>query len=141
MKAALRSVLVAAVLTATAMVAPPAWAGGVNCPVWLGASATPQVATADTVVECWAPEVTYHENVALLHGDPPAYVTRKEVLVESEHTFDTRAELQAYIQDVLVVRGFWRAHPTRCDSGDRCLLVPPSAIDDVQVRQIIDRPR
>lgn len=100
--------------------------GGSNCPAWVDG----------TPVECWVPQVTYRENIALLHDDPPVYLTKIERLVESEHTFDTRAELEAYVQTVLIVRGFWIEHPLRGR-----ILVPPSAFDHVEAVQIIDPPR
>lgn len=92
---------------------------------------------------CWVPQVTYREPVVGLHdGDPPVYVTRVARLVDGEHDFEERADTAAYAESVLLVKGFWSDHFQVCDGdGVKCLLIPPSAIERVQLVQIVDPPR
>jgi hypothetical protein len=115
------------------MVRDNARAGGTNCPDWI--AGRPET----DPIECWAPMITYREETALLDGDTPAYTMRVVILVESVHTFDTRAEVMTYSQDVLAQRGFWVRDIQRCDNPEEyCVFVPPSVIERIQPRQIID---
>jgi len=91
--------------------------------------------------QCWVPRVTYRENLTGLDQDTPVYITRIVQLLDGEHDFEARADAQAYVEAVLLQKGFWIDHWQICDGdGVKCLLIPPSAIDSVQLVQVVHPP-
>lgn len=91
--------------------------------------------------ECWVPIITYRRNLATSEDQPPIYVTRSMMLSDTAAMFDTRAELEAYIESG-ALRGLWEYDPLDCGPDvARCRWVPESAFEHVALRQIIDPPR
>lgn len=115
---------------------------GIMLAILVGRTPAPSHCNLGQSTQCWVPRVTYHElAIGLLDGDTPVYVVRVAQLLDEEHDFEARSDAQAYVDSVLLQRGFWIDHYQLCDGdGVKCLLIPPAAIESVQLVQIVHPP-
>lgn len=115
---------------------------GIMLAILVGGTPAPSHCHPGQSTQCWVPRVTYREiMVGVLDGEPPVYVTRVAQLLDGEHDFEQREDAKAYVDAVLLHQGFWIDHFQICDGdGVKCLLIPPSAIESVQLVQVVHPP-